>query len=188
MLFGTEKLARLVSAFVSERVDVPSKEKIEVWRSEVYSKLFSVAFSSKMALIGQSESSDKFNNELNELIHLTAETSGEWIEAKLKQSLGVQNPNIRINERPALNQCLSVCFAEALTVIEERGYNIEQARSHSCFCFLSEALAELTLRGDLSSTQDAKETLSKIMDSCDGMSEEVVRLLHSTQHETTAGS
>jgi len=61
----------LINKFVSERVDTPHPDEIDIWSQLVYAALFSVGFIFWLPIAKNCSSEDEMTNQLNNLEPLT---------------------------------------------------------------------------------------------------------------------
>jgi hypothetical protein len=183
MASETTEMANLISAFVEERVDEPRKEEVDLWCEAIYAALFSVAFEIQMALISQSKSSNQFDSELNNLVGAITQAASLWMESKIKKSWGlIERFRMSVDVSAHLKERLVMYFDEAFSVIENRDYDFEQARSHAVFGISSQALIALSFKGINLSSQDMKEVMTKIMETCNSFSSEIREVIYRRRH------
>ncbi|MGZ5435836.1 MAG: hypothetical protein ACXWID_04375 [Pyrinomonadaceae bacterium] len=164
--------ADLVNAFVEERIDIPDKNEIDIWRIGVCAALFSAAFEMS-PLITHKFSADEFNKNINYFIESVASGASQWVGFKIRESLKLQDDRIRLDETDVLLQSLKVCFSEAFSVMESRNYDARSARSHACFCLTSQGIRDLIETGHSISPHEGRDAVVNIMGACDSISDEI---------------
>ena len=174
-----ENLGVFVSKFVSERVDTPHPEEIDVWSQLVYAALFSVGFIFWPSIAKKCSSEDEMTNRLNNLIDEISKDADVWINRKIQEALKISDSNITINSVPEIKFHISAMFNEAIAAITNSKLSLELAQSHACFSHLQANLQKLAL---VSKTQiDVKDVLKKGLSGCDAMVEEIQKALKSKQ-------
>jgi len=167
---------KLVSEFIAERVDIPDSREIDVWTQFVYAALFSAGFAAWIMEEKDFSSQPAFQSEVDRFIAEIATDAERWINAKVFDSLGTDGKNIHIDHIAEIEFHLGAMFQEAFTVVAERGFAPESARSHACFVHLSRNLEQLCVVGQLS-IDSYKGVLEQGIEGCDAMTAELAQVL-----------
>lgn len=133
---------RNISEFVREAMGTPHKAHIDWWLESTYAALFSSSFELLLIHVScESPSFNEFNNTLQSFIKDIADKTSSWIEKEYLQSLPGQLHGKFMMMEGAFNReiqnRLNHYFAIGLTAISDKNFDIETARSHSCFAVLS---------------------------------------------------
>lgn len=167
----------LINKFVSERVDAPHPDEIDIWSQLVYAALFSVGFIFWLPIAKKCSSEDEMTNQLNNLIDEIA-NNADWIGHKIQESLKLSELKITNNHLvPEIKFHLGAMFTEAIAAVTEEKLSLELARSHACFVHLQANLRKLTLVSKVQ--MDLKDVIIKGLSGCDAMVEELQKVLKS---------
>jgi hypothetical protein len=131
-----------ISGFVNKAMGKPSESESDYWRERVYAALFSASFEPFLILAhAETHSEDDFNNLLDLFTKDLSEKASSWMEEAFAQSIPSKyHDKIKFANgvfAPMGRARLNSYFHMALTAMVDRNYDIEFARSHSCFSGLS---------------------------------------------------
>lgn len=177
MINNISEISDMVSKFVESRVaDRPNDDNIDLW----FEKLFAALFSSSFILFlryahGFTKSEEEFNKSLENFINEISKQASKWIEFRWDESVGLLKSGGKINLQEDLvlieiRQRLSMYFSIGLKAIIDKNFDMEMARSHSCFVVLSEIIFDLAKKGEFTTTESAKLFLENTMEVCDNLS------------------
>lgn len=176
--FDMAELGKLISAFVEERVDGPLKGEEELWQEAVFAGLFSAAFVATMRLSDTGESPESLQQTVSAIVEEVVDSAAVWVNQRLlPKRRWWSKCLVTIDVSQLMRHRLTVCFSEAMTVIAEKGWTIETARSHSCFVLLSGASTALSIKGLIPDQFAARTFLENAMEGCDSMAGELAEAL-----------
>jgi len=169
------EIGDLVSAFVEERVDDPNRDEGEFWQEAVFAALFSVAFEATMRLPEIRMNPETLRQTVLTVVEEVVTTAAVWVNRRLSQSW--PDCRITIDISNLMRSRLIICFNEAITVMGEKEWSLETARSHAAFSLLNQAATALIIKGVIPSQEAAKNFLQNGMEACDSMAGELAQEL-----------
>lgn len=168
------ELGKLISAFVEERVDGPLKGEEELWQEAVFGGLFSAAFVAAMRLSEARNGPESLQQTVAGIIEEVVVAAGVWVNQRLTPKRRWWSKcQVTIDISQLMKHRLTVCFNEAITVMAEKGWPIETARSHACFVLFSQASTALVSKGLIHDRLSARTFLESAMEGCDSMAAEL---------------
>jgi len=169
------EIGNLVSAFVEERVNGPNSNEGDYWQEAVFAALFSVAFETTMRLADVRKNPKILRQTVLTVVEEVVTSAAVWVNRRLSRSWPKCRITIDISD--LMRSRLIVCFNEAITVMTEKGWPPETARSHASFVLLNKAATALTIKGVITNQKAAKNFLQNAMEACDNMAREVIEAL-----------
>lgn len=172
------EIGNLVSVFVEERVDGPKSGEGDLWQEAVFAALFSVAFESTMRLAEVRKSPETLRQTAVRVVEEVVSSAAVWVNRQFSpKTRWWSRCRITIDISDLMRSRLMVCFNEAITVMGEKEWPLEKARSHASFILLNQAATSLTIKGVITSQEAAKNFIENAMEACDSMAGEVVEAL-----------
>lgn len=180
------EISSMVSKFVESKVaDMPSEDNIDLWFEKLYAALFSSSFILFLRYTHDfTKSEDEFNKRLENFISEISKQASKWIEFRWDESVGSLKHGGKIKLKEGLvsqeiQLRLSTYFSIGLKAMFDKNFNIEMARSHSCFVVLSEIILDLAKKGEFTTVDSPKLFLENTMGVCDNLSSEMGKILKS---------
>lgn len=174
-----DTLGELVSLFVLERTSKPRPHEMDLWLESVYAYLFSVAWEVIFLVSNARKAPSCLESEINTLIADLANHAQYWIDGCLEEATKQIHGAPRIHFElgtDMIRSRLNSYFDIALDAVDQRGYSLSLARSHSCWVILTQcAEQEMTL--DTGSRQVSVEDTAKhtiqAFETCERLAQEI---------------
>ena len=156
-----------VSEFVREAMDSPLPDEFDWWLESVPAALFSTGFEMfNLIAYAETSSENDFDILLHQFISELANKASIWVEERCNETSPIKAREGTFV--PRIEQRLYSYFAIGIKSMADRDYDVETARSHSCFVILSKVLEELAKVDRHLSPKQARDFLENMMDLCKG--------------------
>ena len=167
-----------VSDFVKEAMDTPTPDDFDWWLEGVPAALFSSSFEVfVMIAYAETRSEQDFEKLLHQFTKELAIKASVWVEERCSKTLpSTLQGKVKIKEgtfQPRIEHRLNSYFGVALRAMADRNYDIEFARSHSCFVMLSKVIEELVKVDTSVSPKQAAAFLENMMDLCKSLAKDI---------------
>lgn len=166
--------AQDISEFVEEAMGTPEPDTFDWWQESAYAALFSSSFELFMIYsVATTKSEIEFNKLLKFFVGELAEQATIWIREGFTESLSTEYQGRLVlgeeSTKSEVNRRLSSYFMVALTAMADRDFDIETARSHSCFTILSKILNDLSKVDKSILKWQLKSFFNDVIDDCDSL-------------------
>lgn len=163
-----------INEFVKKAMGVPPAGQLDWWQESSYAALFSSSWEPFLIFVhSESRSLHEFNEFLDIFIKELTEKASAWVETGFLESVPSEyRGKIKIKGGSTAHEIqhrLHSYFSIALAAMADRNYDIETARSHSCFVILSKVFESLSIADNSRSPKEVMKFFENLMSMCKGL-------------------
>lgn len=167
-----------ISDFVKEAMDTPSPDEFDWWLEGVPAALFSSSFELfLMIAYAETRNEQDFDKLLHQFTRELASTASIWVgDCCAKSFPSTLQGKVKVKEgtfAPRIEHRLNSYFSIAVRAMADRKYDIEFARSHSCFAMLSKVTEKVLKVQPSVSAKEAGKFFENMMDLCKGLAKDI---------------
>ena len=166
-----------INEFVKKAMGMPLKGQLDWWTESSYAALFSSSFEIfLMFAYSETQSEKDFNNLLQQFTKELSKKASSWFEKGFSESLPLQSRDkIKTKDffEREIQLRLNSYFHIAVTAMADRNYQIEMARSHSCFVILSKEFEHLSTVDKSRSPEQIGMFFKNLMDLCESLAKDI---------------